>query len=218
MIKKYINYFFKTNWLKTLYFNLYYFGIKGFLFPVLIGYNVELKLLKGKFLIDNLRPFLVEFGIYCPGNYSSKTVSIFQNDGIIKINGRCKFGVGSKISNHGELYFGKRFNLTANSSIICNDKIIFGDNNLVSWNVEIMDTDFHKIYNEKDNLLNKDSKIYFGNKNWICSGAKILKNCKFSDETIISSNSCISGKVFDESNIIICDNGRIIKKNIKWEL
>ena len=49
-----INTFFKTNWLKTIYFNLYYFGFKGLRLPVIVAHNIHLKKVKGKVLLaDN---------------------------------------------------------------------------------------------------------------------------------------------------------------------
>jgi len=218
MIKKIFKIFVNTSILKSLYFNIKYFGIKGLIFPVLIGHKVELKKLKGKIIIENMKPGNIKFGIYCPGNYPNSTTSSFSNSGIMYFKQKASFGKGFRITNKGYLEIGNNFLLTAASLICCEEKIIFKNNCNISWNCEIYDTDFHKIYNENGELINKPKAIFFGEKNWICSGTKILKGCKFNNETIIAANSCISNKTFDLANIIVAEHGKIINKNIKWEL
>ena len=217
MLSKIFQILINTSFLKTFIFNIHYLGIRGLSLPILIGKNVELKCLKANLEIKNCGFASIRIGTYIPGNIPSRTVSTFDNKGTIIFNGKTILGVGTRFCNRGVVEFGDNFMITANSSILCSNGIKFVNNCIVSLNCEIMDTDFHKIYNNKNELLNKNSTICFGDKNWLCSGVKILKNCKFSKETVIGANSCISGKVFEESNCLICGNGKIIKSNIKWE-
>ena len=68
---------------------------------------------------------------------------------------------GSRIANSGVLSFGDRFSISANSSIICTDKITFGDDVLISWDSLIMDTDFHSIFDaDTHEKVNPSSPIY----------------------------------------------------------
>lgn len=48
--------------LKTLRFNLHYFGIKGFRLPVLVGKNVMLKNLRGGVKIESYKTANVRIG------------------------------------------------------------------------------------------------------------------------------------------------------------
>lgn len=217
MIINIIKIMLNTSILKSLFFNIKYFGIKGLMFPVLIGYNVELKKLKGKIIIENMKIGGIKLGVYCPGNYPVSMISSFCNDGTIFFKKKAHFGKGFRICNHGILEIGDKFWLTASSSILCEQKITFKDDCIISWNCEISDTDIHKIFNENHELVNKPKPIFFWEKTWICSGAKILKGCSFNNETIIGANSCIIGKSFDLSNIIIAGTGKLIKENIRWE-
>ena len=206
----------KTSILKTLIFNIKYFGLKGLTFPVLIGHKVELNKLGGKIIINNPKFGHIKLGIYTPANYSSNNISTFFNNGIIIFNTKASLGTGFRLCNSGKITFGYNFSLTANSSVLCNKEICFGDNNTVSWTVEIMDTDIHKIFDKNNNIINSPEAVVFGNNTWICSGAKILKGSSFSDTTIIAANSCIANKKFDKQNIIIADNGKIIKEGMDW--
>lgn len=168
----------KTSILKTLIFNIKYFGIKGLTFPVLVGHKVELNKLGGKIIINNPKFGHIKLGIYTPANYSSKNISTFSNDGIIIFNTKASLGTGFRLCNSGEIIFGYNFSLTANSSILCYKEICFGDNNTVSWNVEIMDTDIHKIFDKHRNIINAPKTITFSNHTWML-GCKNFKRFFF---------------------------------------
>ena len=49
-----------------------------------------------------------------------------------------------------KIVFGDNFCVTANSAIVCVSNINFGSNVLLSWDILILDTDFHKIYSIDD--------------------------------------------------------------------
>ena len=158
MIIKILKIILGTSIIKTIYFNIKYFGIKGLILPVFVGYNVELKKLKGKIVIENMKTGHIRLGIYCPGNIPEKTPSSFYNDGTIFFKQKASFGKGFRICNHGNLKIGNNFGLTASSSVICEQSIIFGDNCTVSWGCEIMDTDLHKIFNSNGEKINNPKK------------------------------------------------------------
>ena len=64
----------------------------------------------------------------------ARSRTIWNVAGTVRFNGRAKLGHGCKIivKKNAELTFGNRFNLSAESSIICHKSISFGDYNLVS--------------------------------------------------------------------------------------
>lgn len=67
----------------------------------------------------------------------------------------------------GILEIGEDFNITAETTIVAFTKIQFGNNCLLSWDVLIMDTDFHKIKNEHGAILNNPEPNIIGDKVWI---------------------------------------------------
>ena len=151
------------------------------------------------------------------GNIPSKIAySLIENDGEIFFNGKCNISICSTISNHGRLYFGENVNITADCHIICFKSISIGDNCLISWKTQIMDTDQHKIYDSDRNLLNPDSPIIIGNNCWICNNVTLMKGVNISDNVVIASNSLITKPIL-KSNIAVGDKGKIIKNNITWE-
>ena len=59
----------------------------------------------------------------------------------------------------GNFIFGNDFTTTAKCNIICEKKISFGDDVLISWDTLFMDNDFHKIFNKDgDTVVNQPKK------------------------------------------------------------
>ena len=99
-------------------------------------------------------------------------------------------------------------------------KITFGTNCLLSWDILIMDTDFHYITNPKGEIINKPLPITIGNHVWIGCRNTILKGVSIADNVIVSANSTLT-KNITESNCIVGGNGsniRIIKHGVSWHL
>lgn len=203
---------------KTIYFNFKYFGLSGLkVLPVFIHKNTELKKTEGRIKIQNFKTGIIKIGFGQMGNYPKKICySSFENDGKIVFQGKCLIGVCSTISNHGLLTIGSNLNITADSHIICFKSIKIGNNCLISWKTQIMDSDQHKIYDNNDNWLNKPENILIGDNCWICSGTTILKGGGVGNNIIIAANTLLT-KFIAQDNVIVGNYGKIIKKNITWK-
>lgn len=205
---------------KTIYFNFKYFNFKQAMkLPILMSYNTVLLSTKGKITINRpIKTAMIRIGFGNVGIFDkSKSRTILNIYGEIIFNGRADIGHGSRISINavGKLILGDNFKISAESSIICREKITFGDNCLLSWDILIMDTDFHKItHNGK--YTNKNKKISIGEHVWIGCRCTILKGVTIANDTVISANSHIY-KSFDSQNILIGGNpAKIIKEDINW--
>lgn len=97
----------------------------------------------------------------------SRTISNVVGDIIFK--GETFIGHGCKISlaKSGSLYFGDRFKMSAESSIAACNSIVFGDNCLISWDTLVMDSDFHKIFDENGLEINAPQEVVIGDNIWI---------------------------------------------------
>ncbi|MBR4119741.1 MAG: acyltransferase [Bacteroidales bacterium] len=215
---------FNVNWIKSIFFNFRYLKLsQAIKLPILIFNNTLLYKVKGKIIINApIETGLVKIGPHNVGTKDVKSArTIWECYGNLVINGKTTIGSGSSISigKNAILTFGKDFSITGNSSIICQKEITFGDNCLLSWDIQILDSDFHKIYNIEGKHINKPKPIVIGNKCWIGARCTILKGVNINDNTIIAANSTIT-KSFEEKNIIIGNNNdtRIIKKRIRWEI
>ena len=224
LAKSIIKLFKEVNLLKTLYFNLHYFPLKTALrMPVFIYRRSELYKMKGRIVIN--AP--VKTGMMKLGPHGLGTQDIFfertmwEVSGTLVIKGKVSIGRGSKISvgKNATLTFGNNFTITGGSEIICHERITFGDDCLLSWDILMMDTDFHHVINEQGEKINAPKPITIGNHVWIGCRNTILKGSVIADNCIVSANSTIT-RQYDNTNCVICGNGKeakIIKKGINWE-
>lgn len=214
---------FKYSILKTLIFNLKYFTLlKAIRFPVLITRNVYLKELKGRVFIkhDALCMGGIIIGDYGVGIFDEKkSRAIWQVGGTVVFEGKCKIGHGSKISvaKNAELTLGENFKITAESTIVCFKKITIGRDCLMSWDVLVMDTDFHQIKNKLGEVLNQNSDIVIEDHVWVGCRSLILKGSFVPKNSIVGAGSIISKKMEYENSIYLGVPCAFAKGEIDWE-
>ena len=78
-----------------------------------------------------------------------------------------------------------------------------------------MDTDYHKILNENDEIINEDKPINIGNHVWIGCRNTILKGVTIAENNVIAANSTIT-KSFYSTESVIGNNTEVLKSNIRW--
>lgn len=191
--------------------------------PIFICWRSELYKMKGKIIIDApISTGMVKFGTHGLGTQDllySRTM--WEVGGTLVVKGKASIGRGSKISigKDATLTLGEEFIITGNSEIICQKEISFGKCCLLSWDILMMDTDFHYILNADNIIINAPKAISIGNHVWIGCRSTILKGVSIADNNIISATSTITSNVM-ESNCIIGGHGKsvqIIKRNVEWK-
>ena len=205
-----IRYLSSINLIKTLYFNFKYFDFKtACKLPVFINYGVKFLSLKGRIILEsNATPGLIVFSKRCSLDFNGK----------VTFGGKARFGPGTHIyvGNNGVLSFGNDFWLTKNVEINCKKEIVFGNNCLLSWNINILDTDFHFIQQD-DNIINEDESIILKDNIWIGCEVVILKGTTICSDIIIGAGSLLN-KHYNESNCIYAGNPvKVVKKNVSWK-
>lgn len=168
------------------------------------------------------------------GNLISHSWSTRIRKSILRING-----------NNNKIIFGEHINITGLRILIegDNNSIIFGDNCIInasneqptiinavggttirigtgcllSNNIEIHTSDYHKIFNSKNSKrINPDKDIVIGDKVWIGLGTTILKGTFIADNTIIGAKSLCSGTYGEKNTILAGNPAKVIKKDIFW--
>ena len=210
------------NILKTLYVNFYYFPFKiAVRFPVFIYKNVNINKIGGGKITINTP---VKSGILTIGRRNIDTLdheyvrSIWEVRGEIILDGKVELGSGCRISvaSGAVLRLGNNFSMTGNSSIICQKEISFGNDCLLSWEILIMDSDFHKIFNMQNEIINLPSPVHIGNHVWIGCRSTILKGVNIPDNSVVAAGSVMT-KSFSESYSIYGGNNLRLKNNINWK-
>lgn len=144
--------------------------------------------------------------------------SILQIDGRIELpKGKTRLGTCAKlvVGKNATLTFGKDFCNTAGMTIICNDRITFGDNVLVSWETMIMDEDWHQLQDTQTGKIHdKHKSISIGDNVWICYRSVILKGTHIPNGCTIAAGAVVSGKFEKENSILAGVPAKTIRSNI----
>lgn len=222
-MKTYLRFYSQISILKTLFFNFKYFPIKyAIRFPVILSKRVFLREISGTLIIKcEIKPALIRIGFNNVGIFDEKrSRTIWQVSGTVTFEGRTNFGHGSKISveKTGFLSIGENVTISAESSIVCVNRITIGKNSLLSWDILIMDTDFHKIYDKTGLQFNVSKPIIIGEKVWIGCRCLILKGVQIPNNSIIAANTTITKEIKGENLILGGNPIKILKSEVTWEI
>ena len=205
---------------KTLRFNLHYFPLKTALkLPVVVSHRTYLRELHGKVeLPEKVERAMVKIGFGDVGHYDRKrSRGIWQVSGTVSFGGKASIGHGSKISVRGNLCFGDGFNMTAESTIVCAKEIRFGRDCLLSWDILVMDTDEHPLYNKENERINPDKSILVGDHVWIGCKCVLLKGAEVPDNTVVAAGTLLTSSFSGEHQVIGGNPPTVLKHDIRWE-
>lgn len=204
----------------TLIFNFRYFPFfDAIKLPVLVSHRVWLMDMSGTCELGVVRTGIVKIGFGEVGIFDRRNSrTIWQAPGHVRFSGKAAIGHGSKISVVGNLDVGNGLIITAESAIVAHRSVVIGSDVLVSWDVLIMDTDLHDIFDCEDNLINPDHPVRIGNKVWIGCRALILKGVEIADGMVIAANSTVSKSVGQQQAIVGGNPARIIREDVSWKL
>lgn len=211
--------------LLTFYFNFKYFKFKEAIkLPVLIFGKVSVHALKGEIIIpSNLETGTIRIGHNALGIFEKNMKTVFNIHGKVIFDGKANFGRGCSLSvgKDSEVFFGNNFIATGKSAIVSSGKanVVFGNNNLISWDILILNNDFHSIIDQNlKQIINKPKDITIGNNVWIGCKSTILKGSTINDNIIIGANSVVTGNLDEKNSIYAGSPIKRIKKDVEWEI
>ena len=121
------------------------------------------------------------------------------------------------VKEHASLFLGNNIWVTGgNTTIICNKNIMINDDCLLSWDILLMDTDFHKILSSENTINKKEKPIQIGIHVWIGCRTTILIGVSIANNNVIAANSTITKSISTE-NCIIGRNTEMLKTGIQWK-
>ncbi len=210
--------FWKINWIKTLWFNFKILPFNQALkCPIIIAYNTKIKSIGNIIFTNDIYTGMVSLGVIRLSSFETTAIPlIFNNKGTLNIGGRLKIHPGSVISivKNATMTTGDRVGFGAGSKIICRKSITLGNDVRCSWNVQILDSDFHFLYNiEKDKYYPRTKDIVIGNNIFVGNGCTIGKGTILPDGCVVSCISKVSGDFTKQSeNLLIAGNPAIVIK------
>lgn len=205
---------------RSLLYNCMIFPLKvAIKIPVLFENSVSLSGIRRNCIEieGDISSFMIKFGFGGSKSILARKSHIFLEKNCRMIfKEKADFGPGVRIViNNNNLYFGKNFYANKNLFLSSDNNIVFKDDVLIGWNVNIRDTDGHKIISNK--YKQRDEQVVIGNHVWICAYVDILKNTKIGDDCVIGYRSCCTG-LQSKNNQLICGYpAKVIKENINWK-
>lgn len=219
--KERLKFFFRISF-RSIYFNFKYLPFhQARHLPILISKKVYFKRLYGNVLLNEHLGFgNVRIGFGDVGIIDYKySRTIWDVSGKVVFKGKADIGYGSKIAvgQDGELIFGNNFIITAQSSIVADKSIVFGDYCMLSWDILIMDTDLHPIKNRQSEIINSPKPIHIGNHVWIGCRSLILKGVNIANNCIIGANSHIYKSLEKEHSVYAGNPVKQLIEGATWE-
>lgn len=207
----------------SIRFNLAYLPLRQAIrLPVLVSHRVWLARLHGRIeLPAGARTGTVRIGFGSIGLFDvQRSRTVWKVDGRVVFRGTAWIGHGSRIlvEDQGVLTFGDVFRITAESTIYAVKSIRFGDEVLMSWQIQIMDSDGHPILDQEGSLINPDADVVVGNHVWIGSRATVTKGVRIADGTVVAAGAVVTGR-FDEPGVILGGvPASVIRRGISWRI
>lgn len=186
--------------------------------PILLHWRTKIYVAKGASIrIDNPQKYGIRIGIW-GGSYNlayRRTIFQIFDKGKVLFDDTASFCKGTHVivRGNGRLTIGHKFFCNANCNILCNKFITFGLDNLLGWNITILDSDGHDTY--VCNVRQDSQKgITSGNHVWIGANSTILKGVCLADNTIVPYGSVIH-KSNKEENVVF--QNKVLKTDIHWK-
>lgn len=205
---------------KTLFFNFYHLPFKQAIkFPIWL-YKAKLyNCFSGKVVIKskNIRPGMIRLGFMGGHMYPNNGIQIW-NKGELIFHGRCVIGNNSSIitGKEGKLEFGDDFIASVSARIMAYIGIRFGQHTRVGFDVMLMDTNFHPLFDmEKNRFKRAYGKIDIGDYNWFGSQCYVMPGVKTPERCIFGARSVVTrGGQFES----YCVHGgsplRVLSRNV----
>jgi acetyltransferase-like isoleucine patch superfamily enzyme len=208
---------------KTLRFNLTYLPLAQALsLPVVVCHRVHFDRLGGTVRVPagarmgSIRLGFGEVGIFD----RQRRRSVWRVEGNVVFQGSARLGHGSRISvvAGGVLTFGDGFVISAESAIDCRKEVTFGKDVLLSWDVQVMDSDWHYITDQEGTVLNPDSAILVGDHVWIGSRVLLMKGARIARDSVVAAGSVVTRGTYHANVVLAGIPAREISQGITWSL
>lgn len=139
-----------------------------------------------------------------------------NNKVTIKDNAKLLTGASIYVSDGGTVFVGGDSTLRKSDVEVCAAKVIIGDDCMFSVDIEIRNTDGHKIYDAStDGLINPPQDVYIGNHVWIGKGAIIMKGVNIGDGSVVGRGAIVT-RGCPPNSVMAGVPARIVRSGIYW--
>jgi acetyltransferase-like isoleucine patch superfamily enzyme len=213
----------ELNFILTIYVNFKFFALRDAIkFPLFLFGPVSIRSLKGKIIVlGELKPGLVKIGKNNVEIVDRGIKTVLNIQGTLTFMGSAiiKAGTALSIDKGSQMTVGNAFSCSVRTVLIASGgaNITIGNNCTFSWDILMLTSDFHNIYDKNTNaIINPARNIIIGDKVWLGSKCTVLKGSQIPDNTIVGSTCTVSGKL-EKSYVIYAGNPlKVVRENIYW--
>jgi acetyltransferase-like isoleucine patch superfamily enzyme len=204
----------------SLWFNLRYLPLaQAVRLPILLSHRVAFRKLRGEVVLDQVRTGIVRIGFHDNTAFDMHgPKSVWQVSGKVRFKGRCRMGTTTRIVCTGELTIGEDFTATAQTSIYCGHRIELGADNLLAWDVTILDNDFHAILDEQGRMINGHRPVSTGDRVWIGAQCTLLKGTHVGSDCIVAAGSLLHRRFEGDGRLIGGNPARVLRQGVTWRV
>ncbi len=170
---------------------------------------------------DEIYPGMLQIGFdrIATGLLGGKTSSVvIEGNGCIVFKGKADLsqGISIRVTDNAIISIGSGIYTNGYCSIRCRKNISIGKDNMWGWNVLVMDTDGHPIYDSQNNVINENKPIEIGDNVWIGAESRVLKGAVVPDGCIVGMGSVVTRKEKSMNAILVGTPAKVVKENISW--
>lgn len=178
-----------NNWLLKLFLKSKVITIRG---------KSKIRLKKGaQYIANNNGGLVIGYGDGATATfeYSGSNLELLEKSKLI-INGNARVGYNSSIrlEKNAQLIIGDNTYISAKALIRAAKSIKIGNNCAISWNVTIMDSDFHD-YKVNGILQENTKEVIIEDNVWIGNNVIILKGVHIGKNAIVAAGSVVTRDV-----------------------
>lgn len=137
-----------------------------------------------------------------------------ENNSKLVIDGTVLIGPGVRllVGNQAVLELEDVY-INSNSSIVCYKHVKIGKGTTIGWDVEILDSDFHRLIREDFEV---SKPIVIGSHVWIGSRAMILKGVTIGSGSVVACGAIVTRNV-PKNTLVAGVPSKIIRQDVCWE-
>ena len=158
----------------------------------------------------------IGLGFY--GFADSRMNTLVRVRGRLEAAGGVSIGIGNRwdIGPDAVVRLGEAVHFSPQSLVIATEGITIGAGSEISWNSQLMDSDFHDIgYGAEPQP--QSAPIVLGERVLVGSGASILRGTTIADGCVVAAGSVVRG-VFDKPACVIAGvPARVVRENVTWD-
>ncbi len=205
--------------LTTIWFNFHYLPFRQAIKLPILLYKPKLIQCDGKIILKRPAKYgMIRLGFHVTSIYPNTGITWENKGGTVRFNGHASIGNDSYLSfgRKTTVEFGDDFISSAGLKLISYREMKFGNHTSLGWEVLIMDTNFHPLFDLNKKVYKKASgSISIGEYNWFGTQCKIMHSVHTPDRCIFGMGSVVTRNCEMKSYCVMGGNPvKILSENV----